>query len=80
MTELYCTWPHSLRVAKIRCRPSCCPPPPLITAQGDGTVLHLASLFESDEDPLPPVMSFSMGTLGFLTPFDVNHYERLLTR
>ena len=80
MTVPYCTWPHSLRVTKIPCRPSCCPPPSLITSQGDGTVLHLASLFESDEDPLPPVMSFSMGTLGFLTPFDVNHYERLLTR
>ena len=54
--------------------------PHCTAAQGEGTVLHLASLFESDEDPLPPVMSFSMGTLGFLTPFDVNHYERLLTR
>jgi len=30
---------------------------------------HLASLFAEDA-PLPPVMCFAMGTLGFLTPFD----------
>lgn len=40
-----------------------------VTLGGDGTVLHLASLFEKDE-PLPPVISFAMGSLGFLTPFD----------
>jgi len=50
-----------------------------ITLGGDGTVLHLASLFEADE-PLPPVMSFAMGTLGFLTPFDVHDFESHLTR
>ncbi|GAX73346.1 hypothetical protein CEUSTIGMA_g799.t1 [Chlamydomonas eustigma] len=50
-----------------------------ITLGGDGTVLHLASLFDIDE-PLPPVMSFSMGTLGFLTPFDVKKFEPLLER
>lgn len=33
-----------------------------VTLGGDGTVLHLASLFEAD-DPLPPVVSFAMGTL-----------------
>lgn len=33
-------------------------------------MLHLASLFDAD-DPLPPVVSFAMGTLGFLTPFNV---------
>lgn len=41
-----------------------------ITLGGDGTVLHLASLFEEDV-PLPPTLSFAMGTLGFLTPFNV---------
>jgi NAD+ kinase len=50
-----------------------------ITLGGDGTVLHLASLFERDE-PLPPVVSFSMGTLGFLTPFDVTTYAETLSR
>lgn len=38
---------------------------------GDGTVLHLASLFMEDL-PLPPVISFAMGTLGFLTPFNAS--------
>lgn len=39
-----------------------------ITLGGDGTVLHLASLFV-DGGPMPPVISFAMGSLGFLTPF-----------
>lgn len=42
-------------------------------------MLHLASLFERDL-PLPPVVSFSMGTLGFLTPFDVDEYQQHLLR
>lgn len=41
-----------------------------VTLGGDGTVLSLASLFDVDGVPLPPVLSFAMGTLGFLTPFD----------
>jgi hypothetical protein len=46
--------------------------PPFATPPaGDGTVLHLASLFIEDE-PLPPVISFAMGTLGFLTPFNAS--------
>ena len=49
-----------------------------ITLGGDGTVLHLASLFVADE-PLPPVVSFAMGTLGFLTPFDVTQFATTLT-
>jgi len=50
-----------------------------ITLGGDGTVLHLASLFEHD-DPLPPVISFAMGSLGFLTPFDVTEFAHYLDR
>ena len=50
-----------------------------ITLGGDGTVLHLASLFVADE-PLPPVVSFAMGTLGFLTPFDVTDFADTLSR
>jgi hypothetical protein len=38
-------------------------------------VLHLASLFTEDE-PLPPVISFAMGTLGFLTPFNASMVGR----
>ncbi|CAD7701822.1 unnamed protein product [Ostreobium quekettii] len=50
-----------------------------VTLGGDGTVLHLASLFAEDE-PLAPVVSFAMGTLGFLTPFDIRDFEKQLTR
>lgn len=37
-----------------------------ITLGGDGTMLHLSSLFPK---AAPPVISFSMGTLGFLMSF-----------
>jgi NAD kinase len=45
-----------------------------IALGGDGTFLHMAGLFGSDE-PLPPAVSFAMGTLGFLTPFDVKDFK-----
>lgn len=50
-----------------------------VSLGGDGTVLHLTSLFAEDA-PLPPVVSFAMGTLGFLTPFDANDFETCLGR
>lgn len=50
-----------------------------ITLGGDGTVLHLASLFMEDL-PLPPVISFAMGTLGFLTPFNASMARTVLSR
>lgn len=37
----------------------------LITLGGDGTILHAASLFSTSRT-VPPFLSFSMGTLGFL--------------
>lgn len=39
----------------------------IVTLGGDGTILHAASLFKVGA--VPPVLSFSMGTLGFLLPF-----------
>ncbi|KAG9026662.1 NADH kinase pos5 [Tulasnella sp. JGI-2019a] len=39
----------------------------VITLGGDGTILRASSLFR--EGPVPPVLSFSLGTLGFLLPF-----------
>ena len=42
-----------------------------MTLGGDGTVLHLTSLFIADE-PLPPVVAFAMGTLGE-PPLRQNH-------
>ena len=53
-----------------------------VTLGGDGTLLHLANMFSGDGDAgsarPPPVVSFGMGTLGFLTPFDVVDYEEIL--
>jgi NADH kinase len=34
--------------------------------QGDGTVLHASSLFPKR---VPPIVSFSLGSLGFMLPF-----------
>ena len=47
-------------------------------------MLHLANLFsgggkDGSAQP-PPVVSFGMGTLGFLTPFDVANYKEILGR
>jgi NADH kinase len=39
----------------------------VITLGGDGTILHTSHLFGEGE--CPPVLSFSMGSLGFLLPF-----------
>uniref|UniRef100_V5ETY2 Kinase n=2 Tax=Kalmanozyma brasiliensis (strain GHG001) TaxID=1365824 RepID=V5ETY2_KALBG len=45
----------------------------IITLGGDGSILHVSSLF--DRDAVPPVLSFSMGTLGFLLPYDISGYR-----
>nr|POF14099.1 nad(+) kinase [Quercus suber] len=44
---------------------------------GDGTVLYASWLFQR---VVPPVMSFALGSLGFLTKFDFGMYENTLTR
>ncbi|GAC77590.1 hypothetical protein PANT_27d00024 [Moesziomyces antarcticus T-34] len=49
----------------------------VITLGGDGSILHVSSLF--DRDAVPPVLSFSMGTLGFLLPYDIKGYKQALT-
>lgn len=45
----------------------------VVTLGGDGTILHVSSLF--DQDAVPPVLSFSMGTLGFLLPYHIDSFE-----
>jgi NAD+ kinase len=50
-----------------------------VSLGGDGTVLHLASLFAADA-PLPPTLSFALGTLGFLTPFPAATARAVLSR
>jgi NADH kinase len=44
----------------------------VVTLGGDGTILHVSSLFERSD--VPPILSFSMGTLGFLMPFHINTF------
>lgn len=45
------------------------------TFGGDGTILHAASLFATS-DHVPPILSFSMGTLGFLGEWKFKEYKR----
>ena len=42
---------------------------------GDGTVLYTSWLFQR---VVPPVASFSLGSLGFLTPFDFSDFRHTL--
>lgn len=46
----------------------------LVSLGGDGTILRGVSLFSNTT--VPPVLSFSLGTLGFLLPFDFNHHAQ----
>lgn len=39
----------------------------IISCGGDGTLLHVSSIFQ--EGPCPPVLPFSLGSLGFLSSF-----------
>jgi NAD+ kinase len=47
----------------------------VITLGGDGTVLWATSMFRG---PVPPLVSFSMGSLGFMTPFQSERYKESL--
>ncbi|KAL2623489.1 hypothetical protein R1flu_003694 [Riccia fluitans] len=47
----------------------------VITLGGDGTVLWAANMFKG---PVPPLVSFSMGSLGFMTPFQSDRYQECL--
>jgi NAD+ kinase len=48
----------------------------VICLGGDGTVLHANTLFQNS---MPPVMAFSLGSLGFLTPFRVRKYKQSIS-
>lgn len=48
----------------------------VISLGGDGTVLWVSSMFRKS---VPPVISFAMGSLGFLTPFDSGNAIEHLT-
>ncbi|KAH9904772.1 ATP-NAD kinase [Xylariomycetidae sp. FL2044] len=47
----------------------------IITLGGDGTVLYTSWLFQRI---VPPVLSFSLGSLGFLTKFDFTDYRNII--
>ncbi|KAI3511383.1 hypothetical protein L1887_18536 [Cichorium endivia] len=47
----------------------------VVTLGGDGTVLWAASLFKG---PVPPFVPFSLGSLGFMTPFHSEQYRECL--
>lgn len=49
----------------------------VITLGGDGTVLFTSWLFQRI---VPPVLSFSLGSLGFLTNFEFEQYKTQLNR
>jgi len=48
----------------------------VICLGGDGTVLHANTLFQNS---MPPVMAFSLGSLGFLTPFRIRKYKQSIS-
>lgn len=48
----------------------------IVTLGGDGTVLYASWLFQRI---VPPVLSFALGSLGFLTKFDFQQYQKTLT-
>ncbi|KAG8532244.1 uncharacterized protein KY384_003885 [Bacidia gigantensis] len=47
----------------------------IATFGGDGTILHASSLFSSVPS-VPPILSFSLGTLGFLSEWQFLDYKR----
>ncbi|KAL1960575.1 hypothetical protein VTO42DRAFT_7154 [Malbranchea cinnamomea] len=49
----------------------------VITLGGDGTVLYTSWLFQRI---VPPVLAFSLGSLGFLTNFEFSKYREHLNR
>ncbi|KAK9466563.1 ATP-NAD kinase-like domain-containing protein [Lipomyces arxii] len=49
----------------------------VVTLGGDGTVLYSSRLFQRI---VPPVLSFNLGSLGFLTKFDFSHYKETLKK
>ena len=47
----------------------------ITTLGGDGTILHASSLFSTTLN-VPPILSFSMGTLGFLGEWKFEEFKR----
>jgi NAD kinase len=50
----------------------------VISLGGDGVILHIVS--ELFPRQVPPIMPFNVGSLGFLTPFDLRNQEAEIAR
>eukprot|EP00049_Salpingoeca_infusionum_P012353 m.225504 g.225504 ORF g.225504 m.225504 type:complete len:569 (-) comp15160_c0_seq2:296-2002(-) len=48
----------------------------IVSLGGDGTLLHITHLFQKR---VPYVVCFALGSLGFLTQFNIQDYESVLT-
>jgi NAD kinase len=48
----------------------------VISSGGDGTMLHVSSLFQKS---VPPILSFSLGTLNFLCAHELADYESAIS-
>ena len=64
-------WPPPAQLAALAQVDAC------ICLGGDGTIIWASKLFR---DGMPPVLSFAMGSLGFLTPFPLEEYPHALTQ
>ena len=49
----------------------------IVCLGGDGTLLYASSLFQQS---VPPIMAFHLGSLGFLTPFEIDNFEQQITQ
>jgi len=76
-SELFIPMKSSLRVFKgyEGCRKLTASIDIIICLGGDGTLLYASSLFERS---IPPIMSFNLGSLGFLTPFSFGEFTENL--
>ena len=48
----------------------------IVCLGGDGTLLYASSLFQ---ESVPPIMAFHLGSLGFLTPFEIDNFDQQIT-
>ncbi|XP_031401369.1 NAD(H) kinase 1 [Punica granatum] len=64
------TWQDDLEISNLHTEVDL-----VVTLGGDGTVLWAASMFKG---PVPPIVPFSMGSLGFMTPFYSEHYREYI--
>jgi len=72
--ETLVTWKNNDEVSQENCLSAI---DLIICVGGDGTLLYTSSLFQ---ESIPPIVSFHMGSLGFLTPFQFQDYKKAISR